>query len=883
MAETQQTIDNANAIAAIIDNSKNIDGLPLLTSIINLEDKIALYRKATSETVKMTVEQLSNSVASNLDNVRVVASVIWIENYDFDVIADYFPINDSTYSATAGVVTLDAADATLFRKDLIGVFAPVAPATIGVIGFIKGTTASESLVISPDYDQSLFYPIKEILVSAATTQPVGVVNDVVFDEGTEWTPTLTANLAITTSDPSTGTKSIEATNSNASNKSTFLSPVVLDKNNLDLLTFDFKLKEYITGSIFIKFFNGSTQVSDSYFFRNGVNGFNNSLLTYQTITIDGSLFNFTDQNYDTVQIFLYDSTIGYFLDNIQIRTGSGVPIEAGTANHELLSNIGVNSHPQIDTHISDETIHFIEGKQKVITATTYTILDADFGFTLIFDNATGCLVTLNTLTVPNFECGFINKGVGDVDFVNGTATATYPDGTKLLTDKVAALIREDATTEYTFVGSLGSLAAANIDITDALGIFIATEVEEALQEVKTATDLNTTHSSSDGKDHSDVVLNNAKLTADATNVNAAGATMNNDVTLVGNGYFLDDDTMVGNDATKVASQQSIVAYVTSKVASAIVGGVYYQGAYNASTNSPDLETPSAGVVFKGFMWTVTVAGDFFTEAVQIGDVLIAEIDDPTVLTDWTVVQSNLDAASIKVLYESNANTNEFDDAEQTKLSNISISQPVNLDTIESDTATNNAKVGITPTQASDITTNNAKVSNVISLGDGLVAQDITDIGNLSGINTGDQVLPTDFDPAGTINYVHPTTDGSKHVPANSTTNDGKVLTASAVAGVYTWEVIAAGASYLAPTNIAVNTTAVSLNVYVFTADLTLTLPITPTLGDKVKISNMSGVLTCVIARNGQNIVGLAEDLTIDSLNIGFELIFTGATKGWVLT
>ncbi len=36
-------------------------------------------------------------------------------------------------------------------------------------------------------------------------------------------------------------------------------------------------------------------------------------------------------------------------------------------------------------------------------------------------------------------------------------------------------------------------------------------------------------------------------------------------------------------------------------------------------------------------------------------------------------------------------------------------------------------------------------------------------------------------------YTHPTGDGNSHVPANSTTNDGKVLTASAVAGTYTWE------------------------------------------------------------------------------------------------
>ena len=42
------------------------------------------------------------------------------------------------------------------------------------------------------------------------------------------------------------------------------------------------------------------------------------------------------------------------------------------------------------------------------------------------------------------------------------------------------------------------------------------------------------------------------------------ATMNADTSLVGNGYFLDEDDMVSDDATKVPSQQSVKAYVDDK-------------------------------------------------------------------------------------------------------------------------------------------------------------------------------------------------------------------------------------------------------------------------------------------------------------------------------
>jgi len=79
-----------------------------------------------------------------------------------------------------------------------------------------------------------------------------------------------------------------------------------------------------------------------------------------------------------------------------------------------------------------------------------------------------------------------------------------------------------------------------------------------------------------------------------------------------------------------------------------------------------------------------------------------------------------------------------------------------------------------------------------------------------------------------------------------------------------------------------NTTAVKNTLYVLTANVTLTLPASPTNGDSIKVSNRSGVATCVIARNGENIMGSATDLTIDKLNSGFELIYAGSAQGWVL-
>jgi len=85
-----------------------------------------------------------------------------------------------------------------------------------------------------------------------------------------------------------------------------------------------------------------------------------------------------------------------------------------------------------------------------------------------------------------------------------------------------------------------------------------------------------------------------------------------------------------------------------------------------------------------------------------------------------------------------------------------------------------------------------------------------------------------------------------------------------------------------PNLISSATTAVAGNLYVFTSSATLTLPASPSNGDTVKISNRSNTETCVVARNSSKIMGLAEDMTIDTAFASFELIYSGSTQGWVI-
>lgn len=100
---------------------------------------------------------------------------------------------------------------------------------------------------------------------------------------------------------------------------------------------------------------------------------------------------------------------------------------------------------------------------------------------------------------------------------------------------------------------------------------------------------------------------------DAANVNAAGATMNSDTTLAGNGYFLDEDNMASNDATKVPSQQSVKAYVDAQVG----GGGGTVDTIVAGTNIDVDATDPANPVVSVETLTLTDISDVTSSATEL--------------------------------------------------------------------------------------------------------------------------------------------------------------------------------------------------------------------------------------------------------------------------
>ena len=89
--------------------------------------------------------------------------------------------------------------------------------------------------------------------------------------------------------------------------------------------------------------------------------------------------------------------------------------------------------------------------------------------------------------------------------------------------------------------------------------------------------------------------------------------------------------------------------------------------------------------------------------------------------------------------------------------------------------------------------------------------------------------------------------------------------------------------------VSANTTMAASTKYVVdtsTANLTMTLPSTGTLGDEITIIDGTGNASThaiTVARNGGNIQGTASDMTVTTDRAAFTLAYYNSTQGWLLT
>lgn len=246
--------------------------------------------------------------------------------------ADYI-INGATYHSNETTLTLANADPTFPRLDTVA----LTDSSTAVV--ITGTAATNPVAPAVDPVTQLFDTT--VLVPAGGSGP-SITTEQIYLEDTEWTMSKTGapiNLA-STNNPYAGTKCIEATASVSGNNFTGQKP----SGSISLaaytnLVFQVRSKASWPNpkSIAIFWMLNGVNVGNGATLKQGSFGFDTSnTTTYQQIVIPASAFNTGSSSVNQLrfQVTGGGSSIGFYVDNILLQSGSG----GGAGGGDVSSN-----------------------------------------------------------------------------------------------------------------------------------------------------------------------------------------------------------------------------------------------------------------------------------------------------------------------------------------------------------------------------------------------------------------------------------------------------------------------------------------------------------------------------------------------------------------
>ncbi len=348
-------------------------------------------------------------------------------------------------------------------------------------------------------------------------------------------------------------------------------------------------------------------------------------------------------------------------------TGSGTGSFAGT----IKDDVALGGDPTTTTQSANDN-------STKIATTAYVQTE----LTDLIDGAPGTLDTLNELAAA------IN------DDASYASTLTTALGTKLPLAGGQMTGNITMSSTETVDGRDLSVDGAKLDL-----------IEASAKDDQTAAEIRTlVGSATDSNVYDDAAvtkLSNIEASADvtdATNVADAGAVMESDTTTASMSFVVDEDNMASNLATKVPTQQSVKAYVDTQIGGentlAEDDDVNITSPGDASLLLYDTGTSTwrdaalSGDATIGDTGVITVSADAITYAkmqnvvaderilgrVSGANGVVEELTKAQTLTMLNVedgATGDQTAAEIKTAYESNSDTNEYSDAEQTKVSNLS--------------------------------------------------------------------------------------------------------------------------------------------------------------------------------------------------------------------
>ena len=284
----------------------------------------------------------------------VSGSAVWTSGLNYDVTNCVYYILGTLYNSLATTVTLDPADPTDPRIDVIYLD------TLGQVGVLTGNPSPNP--IKPVVNPISQIELTHIYLNAGSVSPPNVYNRLVYNEGvgvpTEWDIPVVSEIIdyYYTPNPYIGSVSAYNPQSGIDNEYQFTNNTTVSADTISFLTFYLRLNGAMTHAGKVSFGvtldNTITSESSNFLFINdGSYGFNeNTIGAYQLISIpmsdflfpSGEISTIISTEFDRIRIYVGDEIInGCQIDYVNLQSGSAVP--PVTSNYWSLSGNDVSS------------------------------------------------------------------------------------------------------------------------------------------------------------------------------------------------------------------------------------------------------------------------------------------------------------------------------------------------------------------------------------------------------------------------------------------------------------------------------------------------------------------------------------------------------------
>lgn len=288
----------------------------------------------TSKGLKVEIDARNIQPVVVLNGLIEGGNVTWLTGYQYAVGYTKYAIQNEIFEITYDTITLDAADGSLDRIDVIAVD------NTGDLIKITGTPAANPQ--KPYVDPQTQIELSYVLVTAGSSEPSGVSGEVVYDENVEWTSDYDGSSGFSvdfdsTTSPISGSKCAEATDIENGDLITFTRGSTI--NIFDYDTLNFYIKNKSGGNkknyMILYFKSGSTFVSNSVPIP-----FDKYITTWQLVSLKISDITFYFDDIDTVYLIWgntqseqYD---GFYLDRVFLQGGV---IQPPTLNDTYVTNL----------------------------------------------------------------------------------------------------------------------------------------------------------------------------------------------------------------------------------------------------------------------------------------------------------------------------------------------------------------------------------------------------------------------------------------------------------------------------------------------------------------------------------------------------------------